>query len=93
MGNLSKTIYVHIRGKGHTAAVNSEYGSAAFGIGNGDDDLTVKTAWSSEGGIDQFGNIGCTDHHDIATGNHAIHQSEELCHYSFFDILILLSGR
>ena len=30
MGNLSKTTYVHIRSKGHTAAVNPEYGSAAF---------------------------------------------------------------
>src|SRR5512139_2368271 len=86
MGDLSKTIDIHLRGKGHPTTVNPEYGTAALGVGNGDDDLTVKTTRPSEGWIDQFRNIGCTNDNYIPTGNHPVHQCEELGNHPFFHV-------
>jgi hypothetical protein len=76
--DLGETVKINVRGKGHPAAVNLQDGPASFNVWNRNDDFSIEPAWPAQGGIDQLRDIGRADDNHMPSGDHAIHEGQEL---------------
>ena len=76
---------IDIRTKGHGTRVNLQDLKPSLSIGNTDLNLSIEPARATERWIQHLGNIGGAHDDDLAAGQEAIHQTQELSHDPLFD--------
>src|SRR5260370_25163983 len=80
VGMLGDFLKIYIIGERHGARVNLENLQTCLIIWHSNFDFAIEASRPSQRRVQDFGNVGRTDHDDLATGCKAIHQSEQWRH-------------
>ena len=88
MGYFRYARKVYIIIQGHAPGVDIQDLKAAVFVGYADLDLAVETPRSSQGRIEDIGDVGGTDNDDLTPGREPIQKGQKLGYDPLFDLFL-----